>query len=96
MMRPARRASLLVALCLLTSAATAHAESKWVLWKHSYEVWIDTNKVGHRREFILAELAGRHADAAVDVHPDDPLRSARPAACDTLAPMSPPCTPNRS
>ena len=50
MMRPARRASLLVALCLLTSAATAHAESKWALWKHSYEVWIDTNKVSHRRD----------------------------------------------
>ena len=32
MMRHARRASLLVALCLLTSAATAHAECAWVLW----------------------------------------------------------------
>ena len=32
MMRLARRATLLVALSLLTSAATAHAECAWVLW----------------------------------------------------------------
>jgi hypothetical protein len=31
MMRLGRRASLLVALSLLTSAATAHAECAWVL-----------------------------------------------------------------
>ena len=32
-MRLARRASLLVALSLLTSAATASAECAWVLWR---------------------------------------------------------------
>src|SRR6266852_3908069 len=32
MARLARRASLLVAFSLLTSAATAHAECAWVLW----------------------------------------------------------------
>ena len=32
MMRLGRRASLLVAFSLLTSAATAHAECAWVLW----------------------------------------------------------------
>jgi hypothetical protein len=32
MMRLGRRASLLVALFLLTSAATAYAECAWVLW----------------------------------------------------------------
>jgi hypothetical protein len=32
MMRLARRASLLVAFSLLTSAATAHAECAWVAW----------------------------------------------------------------
>ena len=32
MMRLARIASLLVALSLLTSVATAHAECAWVLW----------------------------------------------------------------
>jgi len=34
-MRAAQRASLLVALSLLTSAATAHAECAWVLWSAS-------------------------------------------------------------
>ncbi len=33
MARLARRASLFVALCLLTSAATAYAECAWVLWR---------------------------------------------------------------
>jgi hypothetical protein len=32
MIRPARRATLLVAFSLLTSAATAYAECAWVLW----------------------------------------------------------------
>jgi hypothetical protein len=35
MMRLVRRTSLLVALSLLTSAATAHAECAWVLWSAS-------------------------------------------------------------
>jgi hypothetical protein len=33
MMRLPRRATLLVALSLLTSTATAHAEGAWVLWE---------------------------------------------------------------
>jgi hypothetical protein len=37
MTRLARRASLLVALSLLTSAATAHAECAWVLWSEALE-----------------------------------------------------------
>lgn len=35
MTRRARRASLVVALCLLISAATTSAECAWVLWKQS-------------------------------------------------------------
>lgn len=35
MIRLARRASLLVAFYLLTSAATAYAECAWVLWEHT-------------------------------------------------------------
>src|SRR6266850_7403915 len=54
-----RHGWLLVALSLLTSAATAHSESAWVLWQHSYEVWIDTNKVSHRRD-----VAWKKVDAA--------------------------------
>jgi hypothetical protein len=36
MMRLGRRARLLVAFSLLTSAATAYAECAWVLWEHLY------------------------------------------------------------
>ena len=40
MMRLARRASLLVAFSLLTSAATAYAECAWVLWERiNAEPW---------------------------------------------------------
>ncbi len=35
MMRVARRASLLIAFCLITSAATAYAECAWVIWRNS-------------------------------------------------------------
>jgi hypothetical protein len=39
-----------IALSLLTSAATASAEGAWVLWEHSYEVWVDSNRENHRRD----------------------------------------------
>ena len=48
-MRLPRRAQLLV-LSLLAWAAPAHAEGAWVLWEHSYEVWVDSNKENHRRD----------------------------------------------
>jgi hypothetical protein len=35
MMRLGRRASLLVALFLLTSAATAYAECAWIVWRQT-------------------------------------------------------------
>ena len=38
-MRLPRRASLLPLALLLTSAATAHAESKWILWNHRGQNW---------------------------------------------------------
>ena len=64
-MRLARRA-LLLALYLLTSAATAHAHSAWVLWKHSYEVWIDTNKDSHRREVSWKKVIAGTAKSDCD------------------------------
>lgn len=40
MMRPARRASLIVVFSLLASAATARAECAWVLWEQiNAEPW---------------------------------------------------------
>jgi hypothetical protein len=66
MVRLGRRASLLVALSLLASAATAHAESKWVLWKHSYEIWIDTNKVSHRRDIAWKKVSVTAAKSDCD------------------------------
>jgi hypothetical protein len=74
MMRLGRRATLLAAFSLLTSAATAHAESKWVLWKHSYEVWIDTNKVRHRRHIAWKKVSVTAAKSDCD---DRRVREAR-------------------
>ena len=61
-----RRSGLLLALFLLTSAATVHAESKWVLWKHSYEVWIDINKVSHRRDVAWKKVSTMTAKTDCD------------------------------
>ena len=72
-MRLPRRASLL-ALSLLTSAATAHAQSAWVLWKHSYEVWIDTNKDSHRRDVAWKKVNAATAKSDCD---DRRVREAR-------------------
>jgi hypothetical protein len=50
--------SVIAALSLLTSLpGTAHAEGAWVLWKHSYEVWIDANKDSHRRDVAWTKVA---------------------------------------
>ena len=50
MMRRGRRASLLVALYVLTSAATAYAECAWVLWGVTYEETRDSKRDRIRRE----------------------------------------------
>jgi hypothetical protein len=50
-----RVARLLLALSLLSSAATASAECAWVLWEHSYEVWIDSNKGKSSARWLLEE-----------------------------------------
>ena len=73
-MRLVRRARLLLALSLLTSAATAHAQSAWVLWKHSYEVWIDTNKGSHRRDVAWKKVTATAAKSDCD---DRRVREAR-------------------
>ena len=76
MFRPsrARGVLLLVAFSVLTSAATAHAQSAWVLWKHSYEVWIDTNKDSHRRDVAWKKVTATAAKSDCD---DRTVREAR-------------------
>jgi len=72
--QPARRASLLVAFYLLTSAATACAQGAWVLWEHSYEVWVDTNKENHRRDGYWKKVTATAAKSDCD---DRTVREAR-------------------
>lgn len=64
----------LVAFAILISVATAHAESAWVLWKHSYEVWVDTDKVSHRRDVAWKKVNSTTAKSECD---DRRLREAR-------------------
>jgi len=52
-----RAATLLVALCLLTPAVTVSAGTAWVCWKHSYEIWVDSDKVDHRRDVSWKKVA---------------------------------------
>ena len=47
----------MVALSLLTSAMPASAEAAWVCWKHSYEIWVDSNKADHRRDVSWKRVA---------------------------------------
>jgi hypothetical protein len=69
-----RRAPVIATLTLLTSAATAHAEGAWVLWKHSYEVWVDTNKDNHRRDVAWKKVKATTAKSDCD---DRRVREAR-------------------
>lgn len=41
--------ALLAALSVLVPHASVRAEGAWVLWQHSYEVFVDANKEPHRR-----------------------------------------------
>ena len=74
MIRHPRKALLLLAFSLLTSAATASAECAWVLWEHSYEVWIDSNKENHRRDGYWKKVTATAAKSDCD---DRTVREAR-------------------
>jgi hypothetical protein len=56
-----RRAAVIAALFPLAWAATAHAKGAWVLWEHSYEVWVDSNKADHRRDVGWKKVAATPA-----------------------------------
>src|SRR6266545_3481110 len=53
MMRLGRRASLLVAFSLLTSAATAYAECAWVLWTQTVILNKDLTHKAPQDEWLL-------------------------------------------
>ncbi len=61
-----RFASVLIVLSPLSWTATVYGESTWVLWKHSYEVWVDSNKEDHRREVSWKKVAATTAKADCD------------------------------
>ena len=60
MTRLARRTSVLVALCLLTSAATAHAECAWVFWLEVAGVRTDDSSSRPVSGWEREKLASRH------------------------------------
>ena len=51
------RATATAVLFVIAFASTATAASAWALWRHTYEVWVDANKVEHRREVGWKKLA---------------------------------------
>jgi hypothetical protein len=74
-----RRASVIIAV-LASSAMTGSAEAAWVLWKHTYEVWVDKNKDSYRRDVTWKKVALIAAKADCN---DRATREAR-AEYDTL------------
>jgi hypothetical protein len=73
-MRLQRRPLLLVASSVLSSATIVDAGSAWVLWKHSYEVWVDNNKESHRRDVAWKKVNATAAKSDCD---DRRVREAR-------------------
>jgi hypothetical protein len=54
---PLRRLVVITTLSVLICVSTATIASAWVLWNHSYEVWVDGNKAEHRREVAWKKIA---------------------------------------
>ena len=44
-------------LSVLSTTPMAPAEAAWVLWAHSYELWVDKNKDAHRRDVTWKKVA---------------------------------------
>ncbi len=75
-----RIGALLAALSVLPWHATIRAEGAWVLWAHSYEVFVDANKDQHRRHVSWRRVTVLAAQSDCD---DRKVREAR-AEFDTL------------
>jgi hypothetical protein len=79
-MRPSRIRTLLAALVVVMSSTAVGAQGAWVLWEHSYEVFVDANKDPHRRNVSWKRVTVLAARADCD---DRRVREAR-AEFDTL------------
>jgi len=97
-MRTARRASLLLALSLLASAATASAEGAWVLWRQSIsgpeESWFPQEAHTNVSECMAGEAVQNRAEERIRGQTPPAERQMRPAfsyVClpDTVDPRGP-------
>jgi hypothetical protein len=70
----------LAALVAVASSAAIGAQGGWVLWEHSYEVFVDANKDPHRRNVSWKRVTVLAAQSDCD---DRKIREAR-AEFDTL------------
>jgi hypothetical protein len=98
MMRLGRRASLLVVLSLLTSAATAYAECAWVLWQErparSRRFALDNDRPGVFRVQRECEAVAENKNQAEAMPRDEQTRRRLPQGrwlClpDTVDPRGP-------
>ena len=72
--RPSRIRALLTALVVVASSPAAGAQGGWVLWEHSYEVFVDANKDAQRRNVSWKRVTVLAARADCD---DRKVREAR-------------------
>jgi hypothetical protein len=77
---PSRIGALLAALVVVASSAAAGPQGGWVLWEHSYEVFVDANKDSQRRNVSWKRVTVLAARADCD---ERRVREAR-AEFDTL------------
>jgi len=78
--RPSCIRALLIALLVVASSTAAGAQGGWVLWEHSYEVYVDANKDSQRRNVSWKRITVLAARSDCD---DRRVREAR-AEFDTL------------
>src|SRR5262249_51327926 len=60
------RAALFRVLFLVSPVTTAYSEGAWVLWKHSYAVFVDSNKDRQRREVSWKKVTATAAKSDCD------------------------------
>ena len=66
-MRLSRIAAWVAALCVLGPHAATRAEGAWVLWEHSYEVFVDASKDPQRRNVAWKRVTVLAAQSDCDL-----------------------------